>query len=412
MRPLKQALNDHELIVLRVIGEWWELDLTGADKNGSVTAVADTLERLHMPAERDYLPPEEAAAINDLVAHGGRIPVSTFERSHGAVRMMGPGKLEREEPWYEPASVAEALWYRGFLYRGFDETDEGVIEFYYLPDELFQQFPQQQVEAAVVVPPEETDALEPVTAPSKMKTAVTDAVDDVTTLLIMAQLETLHTDRLDEINQLLLNQDAERRSLLVNLAREMEMLRETEAGLRPSRTAVSWLQQSREAQLRGLADAWSRCSWNDLCHTPALQCEGENWQNDPISARPALLDALPRRTDWFRLSDLVAQIKEINPDFQRPDGNYDTWYVRDVETGSYVTGFENWELVEGRLLSFMVQGPLTWLGMAVTTIEAGTTLFQLTERGVAWLQDDSPPGKEVRVPLVVQPDATLIVPHN
>jgi len=36
MRTLEQALLDHDLIVLRVIAEWLELDLTGADKAESV----------------------------------------------------------------------------------------------------------------------------------------------------------------------------------------------------------------------------------------------------------------------------------------------------------------------------------------------------------------------------------------
>ena len=39
MRALEQALNDHELIVLRVIGEWWEMDLTGLDKVARATAL-------------------------------------------------------------------------------------------------------------------------------------------------------------------------------------------------------------------------------------------------------------------------------------------------------------------------------------------------------------------------------------
>ena len=424
MRPLTQALQDHELIVLRVIGEWWEMDLTGTDKNASVKSLAATLERLDMAQERAYLPPEEAAAIDDLVKHNGRIPVSTFERSHGAVRMMGPGKLEREEPWFDPNSPAEALWYRGMLYRGFDETDEGVFEFYYLPDELFQQFPEPEAptpkakddekETAEEETPEEApqQQMEAVTEPKVQNTAVIDAVDDVTAILAMAQLGTLHADRLDEVNQLLLNPDSERRSLLLNLAREMEMIKETDNGLRPTRTAVSWLQQSREMQLRGLADAWSSCGWNDLCHTPDLQCEGENWSNDPIAARTTLLETLPQDKNWYFIADVVNYIKENTPDFQRPDGNYDTWYIRDLNTDDYIKGFENWDKIEGRLLAFLIQGPMVWLGLTVTAVVSNKPAFQLTDRCVAWLTNEQPSSEDVRVPLVLQPDGTLIVPHN
>ena len=142
MRSLEQALAEHELIVLRVIGEWWELDLTGAQKGECVQALAELLPQLDVVAEMEYIPPEEAAALQELVAQGGRMPVAAFRRQHGEVREMGPGRLEREEPWLEPVSVAEALYYRGFLYRGFDETAEGLLEFYYLPDELLAQLPQ------------------------------------------------------------------------------------------------------------------------------------------------------------------------------------------------------------------------------------------------------------------------------
>lgn len=188
----------------------------------------------------------------------------------------------------------------------------------------------------------------------------------------------------------------------------MGFLRPADAGLRPARTAVAWLQQSREAQLRALADAWSSSAWNDLCHTPGLVCEGEGWHNDPILARTALLDVLPRATDWFLLDDLVAHIKQLDPDFQRPDGNYDTWYIREMDGETYITGFDNWDKVEGRLLFFLIQGPLFWLGMA----EMGADRFRLTPRALDWLADAPPSPDEVRLPLIVQADASLLAPHN
>jgi hypothetical protein len=30
---------------------------------------------------------------------------------------------------------------------------------------------------------------------------------------------------------------------------------------------------------------------------------------------------------WYRLEDFVAAIREASPDFQRPGGDYDTWYI-------------------------------------------------------------------------------------
>lgn len=231
-------------------------------------------------------------------------------------------------------------------------------------------------------------------------------------MLIVAQQTGLSANSSQHLDQLLLDDQPDRRSLLLNLALEMGLLRQADEGLRTARTAVDWLRQSREAQLRSLADAWSSSRWNDLCHTPGLRCEGDNWENDPLLARAGLLDALPRSTDWFPMQPVIHQLKANNPDFQRPDGNYDTWYVRDVQTGAFVNGFHNWDVVEGRLLAFMIEGPLTWLGLAVTVATPDGPLYSLTERMLAWLNETPPADDEVRVPLVVQPDGILEVPHS
>ena len=116
MRTLEQALLDHDLIVLRVIAEWLELDLTGADKAESVEQLAAALATADLQEQLEYLEPEETAALAELVRQGGRAPVAVFSRDHGEVREMGPGRLEREEPWLDPISPAEALWYRCLLY--------------------------------------------------------------------------------------------------------------------------------------------------------------------------------------------------------------------------------------------------------------------------------------------------------
>jgi hypothetical protein len=407
MRSLKQALLDYDLIVLRVMGEWWELDLTGEDKSSCVEALTERLAQLEMREELQYLPPEEGEAVHDLIANNGRLPVATFARKHGEVRLMGPGRMEREEPWFDPISAAEALWYRGLLYRGFDETAEGLIEFYYLPDELMAQFPAAGQQASVTDTTVAT--LPPTAAPNQIETAVTDAVDDLATILIVAQQSSFVPDAFKRLNLYLLNTQPDRRSLLLMLAQEMGLIRPHDDSWQPTRTAVNWLKQSREAQLRALVDAWSSSHWNDLCHTPDLTCEGESWLNDPILARSALLESLPRSGDWFSLDDFTNSIKENNPDFQRPDGNYDTWYIRDNKSADYITGYENWERVEGRLIRFVITGPLYWLGM----VELGDGhSFRLMPRALAWLVDRPPAQEEVQVPMVVESDGRLIVPHN
>lgn len=407
MRTLTTALTDHELVTLRVIGEWWDLDLTGADKARSVKEVAAALERLDMEMELTYLAPEEAEAVRALVAAGGRIPVGTFSRTYGDVREMGPGRLEREEPWLDPASPAESLWYRGFLYRAFDQDGEAdtLVEYFYLPRELLAKVPQATTQPTGA---ESEPGLQPSDEPGAYDPATTTAVDDLATCLSLAQRDPLEATDFAHLYPFLFSADKVRLDLLLTLGSEAGYLREDKRGQRPTRTGVEWLRRGREAQLRALAEAWSASSWNDLCHTPGLACEGSGWHNDPIAARTALFDHLPRNQNWYPLDDLVALIREDDPDFQRPEGNYDTWYVRDLSQDRYLRGFENWDLVEGRLLRFLISGPMYWLGLA----EAGEGLYRLTSRALDWLANRPPGGAGVRVPIVIQPDATLLVPHN
>lgn len=413
MRTLEQSLMEHELIALRVIGEWWELDLTGQDKHACVQQLAGVLGSLDMETEMRYLPPEEAAALRDLARAGGRMPLPVFARRYGEVRQMGPGRLEREEPWLAPANVAEALWYRGFLYSGFDETAEGMLAFYYLPGELLTGLPAPEMEETAVVAERDSDPLAPVAPPSDYETAVIHAVDDLTAVLAGAHLTGLTPEGRAELTPLLLDPDPDRLSLLITLAHEAGFLRRKNGRSRPTRDAVAWLRQTREAQSRRLAEAWSSSNWNELCHVPELVCEGEGWENDPILARTALLEAIPRHTGWFRVADLVAHIKETDPDFQRPDGNYDTWYLRERESDTYITGFENWERVEGRLIVYLITRPLVWLGLAETGVTAEEEIcYRLTDRALAWLSQQPVPEEEVVVPLVVQEDGTLLVPFN
>ncbi len=409
MRSLEQALYDHELIVLRVIGEWWELDLTGSEKPGCVKELQQTLVSLDMAREMNFLPPEDAKALADLAAQGGRIPVAAFTRDHGEIRLMGPGRLEREEPWLDPVSPAEALWYRGFLYRGFDETSEGVLEYYYLPQELMAGFPQPaDAQPAKEGPPR---AVSTVATPKEWMAEKSDIVDDLTTVLALAQQGMIQPGS-QEWTRYLINPDRDRRSMMMTLANETGMLKSGDRGLRPTRDAVNWMKQSREAQLRTLADAWSISGWNELRHTPGLACEGEGWQNDPLPARTALLESVVRDGGWYPVSAVVGMVKENDPDFQRPDGNYDTWYVRDLATDSYLTGFENWDLVEGRLLHFLLAGPGYWLGLTEVSSEGEPSSYRLTQRALDWLAGTPPADDVLDVPLVVQPDATLVVPFN
>jgi hypothetical protein len=130
---------------------------------------------------------------------------------------------------------------------------------------------------------------------------------------------------------------------------------------------------------------------------PGLKFEGD-WQNDALRARQAVLDWLGQVPaaggQWWSLSSFVKAIHDRDPDFQRPAGDYDSWFIRS-EAGGFLRGFENWEQVDGALLRFLVMGPLHWLGfldLAAPAAGAEISAFRFSAWAEDLLQDGTPRG--------------------
>jgi hypothetical protein len=167
--------------------------------------------------------------------------------------------------------------------------------------------------------------------------------------------------------------------------------------------------------MTALFNAWRDGTdlWNELRHVPSLAAEGD-WRNEPSLARRAVLDALAGLDPaaWYAIADLTAQIKATSPDFQRPDGDYTRWYLRDIDTGRYLSGFESWDDVEGRLIRFLLIGPLFWLGAVALdgTAEDEPGIFRLTNFGAPWLRGEAPAELPRPVRPVVGEDFVVITP--
>ncbi|MDJ0756530.1 MAG: helicase-associated domain-containing protein [Ardenticatenaceae bacterium] len=400
MRQLSQSLQDHDLIILRVIAEWWDLDLFGEDKKKTIELLSEALAQLNLKQELEFLPAEESEAFMTLVNLGGRIPVAKFSRQFGEIREMGPAALEREEPWFSPQSPAEDLWYRGLIFKGFDETTEGLVEFVFLPDEYLTKFDpppiseseaaestEKSTPAAETSPQERKLELLPLSEPATFEAASSHVIDDATTLLTLAQSGHLHKGTLNRMIPYMHQKNPIAHSFIVQLLEEMNLIRQIDDGtFRPTKAAVGWLKAGREAAQQQLFSAWQLSDWNALHHVPSLSCEGSGWHNDPISPRKALIDVLPRDEGWVEVDQLVQLIKAENPDFQRPNGNYDTWYIRDTQTGHFLSGFEQWEAVEGQLIHFIVHSPMAWLGM----VDRSPTAMRLSPVMQHWLNQQKP----------------------
>ena len=212
-----------------------------------------------------------------------------------------------------------------------------------------------------------------------------------------------------------------RLALLLHIANRLGWLRRTDAGavaLTGNRVRA-FLEKTRAEQRQTLFEAWrSSPEWNDLCRTPGLEClETATWKNDPLQTRDESLTLLGRLLPgaWYRISDVVAAVKAVEPDFQRPTGQYDTWTIRENNTQELLSGFEQWDRVEGALLRFLLRGPLHWLG-AVDLAEpaiGNDWLLSLSQWGLRWLGHDVPqPVEHARRPLQVAENFVLTLPHG
>ncbi len=178
-----------------------------------------------------------------------------------------------------------------------------------------------------------------------------------------------------------------------------------------------FLDKTRAEQRQALWAAWRDSpDWNDLCRTPGLECaETGNWKNDPLQTRTMLLQLLAKLQPgaWFSQSEVIRAIRENEPDFQRPTGSYDTWYIRSTTTQEFLRGFEQWDAVEGALLRFLFRGPLHWLSaLDLAEPSSGDDMqLSLSQQGSAWLGQDSPqPFDAPRKRMRVHDDFTIAVP--
>jgi hypothetical protein len=418
MYTLNRFLIDYDLPMLRALAENRGVPLTAHRQAEAADELASfLLDPLSVRTALSRLTPESRQALDTLLAASGRMRAPQFWRRFGQVRPMGPGRLERETPWRDPISSAEELWYAGFIFRAFSQDDAGPGEFVFVPVDLRPVLPQPQVEPQPLfvtpVPPPGGDVQNPAVF-----------VYDIFAYLVYVQNHDVRPyadGRLGQrdlaaLRSRLVDASGRRLALLRHLAAKLGFVTRQGEVLRLEADPVKrWLTSTRAQQLRAPQEAWRNDpDWNDLCHVPSLECDQETpWRNDPVATRQALLALLARcpLEVWWSVPSFIAAIKELHPDFQRPDGDYASWYIRDAASGEYLSGFESWERVEGALLANLLTGPLLWLGIVAAVPTDAGTVCRLTEAGARFLGlVQGEPEDQASPPLVVHPDFSIEVP--
>jgi hypothetical protein len=357
MPPLGRTLQDYDLGHLRVIAELWGLDMPG----GRAAEAAEALARRMLDSGEvadvlEALPEESRLALDDLATRG-RVPLTELQLRFGPLRRTGPGRRDREQPWRDRTAVLDALWYRGLIGLAFFETPTGPREFAFIPDDLAAQLARPRPPGPSLV----------AASPPSHVLAGGGAADDVVTLLAALRRRPSRTTdlppaRAAALRPYLIHPDS--LDMLVALLREMAVV--VLSPLRPDPETTRRLLRSERGEIESsLRTAWLHATgFNDLAHIAHLLPPKSGWPNQPVPARTALegmLGALEREV-WYPIDAFLDHVRQTQPTFLRPGGDFDSWYLRERSSGRFLRGFENWETIDGAYLRFVLAGPLYWLG--------------------------------------------------
>lgn len=421
VKNLYHSLIDYEMALLQGIASCRAVSLNTSHHAEAVELLAQTLLS---PAATAIaladLSPAEQEALQLLVSQDGRLEVPRFAREYGYIRPMGPARLMREQPWRNPVNPAEGLWYKGLIFKTFQATPEGNLEMVYIPADLLPLL-EITIQTTTARPPtSEALKIALIPAPNVVISGEGRLRENMFSLLVYLQTNPVRLESHPRSSEMgYSNLTTKDRKALANcllspslsaftLEAELEFL--LHLGLRAGLLVVkhgrlrpagdptrAWLQSHHLQQVWQLQHTWrTDPTWNDLWHTPNLVPQPTGWENSPLLARSKIIGYLaPMHSsagDWLSLDDFVATIKGMEPDFQRPGGDYNTWYIYDRQ-GQPLMGFEYWDQVEGALVRYLLTHILLLLGVVEVGAASATSQpvgFRLTPLGHSFLQNQAP----------------------
>lgn len=435
MPALAQTLPANDLSFLRIAASLWGIELNAPTPAEAALELAEAMLDAELMEEViATLPAPARQALQTLFDAGGRLPWAQFARRFGNIREMGPAKRDREQPHTRPNSAAETLYYRALLGKAFFDTPSGPQEFAFLPDDLMQALefigfkpgeapapeaePQPVIQSSIQVPePEYADLAEPeyadiegILSDDEPQAVILPTVSARKPLTIhrpaaptpsigeralgraatpaeKAHIWPANDHILDDLTTLLaaLRLGIEPPALaiptpvLTGLLAASRLL--SENSLQPE-AVKTFLEAPRATALASLVEAWqSSETFDELRLLPGLAFEGA-WDNQPLVTREFLLNLLEPIPEgvWWSILSFLRDIKQKYPDFQRPAGDYDTWFIKRLSDGQYLRGFAHWDEVDGALIRFFFQ-VLHWLGqldLAAPDETAAPTAFRVT----------------------------------
>ncbi len=424
MRNLSQMLRDSDRGRLQSIADSWGVDVRGLQDDELRQALQETLlEEKQAKSVWFSLSDEQRGALQTLLsAERGEMSKQMFGRLYGEITRLGLGQIQRDKP-QQSQQPAQALYYRGLIGEAYERDSGGTRLMVYVPEDLRKVLPARQTAYAadLLSGGEVAASLEPIAEVERREPADTTIVDDLTTLLAFLQRypesrqgDGLTAEARKQLRPFLLQQDERRLYFILALATSAKFL-EGEGGNWniASKVARPWLQLNRHLQVKQLAQAWRDSpKYRELSQLRELRVDhraGDMPNHDFGAARANAVSLLGEKAppqDWWLVEDFIELVKLEQPEFQRP--RYDRWYIQN-ESGEYLSGFEHWDAIEGRLLEFLISGPMHWLGLMDLAEQAA----RLTTYGRAFLGHGQWPD---RVPPIanidIEADGTLLVPRR
>lgn len=367
MPDLSHSLKHSDLSYLRSVASLWGIELEAADVHQALSILLPALLDPALVQELvEDLPADARLGLDDLIQNRGRLRWSLFTRRYGIVREMGAGRRDRDRPYQKPVSPAEILWYRALVARAFFDTPNGPQEFAYIPDDLLERVPS----GGTAVPVSLGRAASPVERASLVP--ATDRLLDYACTLLAALRMGLPADDIVsaasawKVNPSFQHLTSEALQALLRSAGLLD-----EEGIPQPEPTRLFLEAGRGEAIIQLYRGWLESTFFDeLRLTPGLSVEGE-LAHDPATPRKLvleLLSSIPRPGEvedrpYWSLPAFVEAVRYSHPDFLRPTGDYDSWFIRDLASGEFLRGFAHWEDVDGRMLYYLLTGPLHWLGI-------------------------------------------------
>jgi Helicase conserved C-terminal domain len=384
MPNLIQSLQGRDLGHLRIVAGLWGMELVPAETEAALQELTTVLLDPGLVGDVvDSLSAQARSALETLAEAGGKMPWVTFARQFGELRETGPGRRDREQVYLSPVSIAETLFYRAFLVRAFFDTPHGAQEFAYIPEDLLEIIKKNQPKEPQAEPfkpaasAEATDSA-PLGRPANPRErahpipAADRLLDDATTFLAALRMGIAVPEM--HIPAGVISEFLKTAGIVIGEVAQPGQVK-------------SFLEMPRLQALAVLTRAWRTSeTFNELHLVPGLVCEGE-WINQPRATREFLLhllEALPEGK-WWSLPAFIRAIKEKYPDFQRPVGDYDSWFIKRLSDGAYLRGFASWDEVEAALVRYLITGPMFWLELVeLATPEDGelVSAFRVNERPI------------------------------